>query len=201
MNINEGEVYKISDVKLAGTFVVPEAELRRYLLIAPGETFNRKLITSTQELMQNRLGVDGYAFAKVDPVPTPNNETNEVSLTFFIDPGNRVYVRNITFSGENSCRDTSASSACVTRSSGADRFSKLVTNEDSEPTTSISATSSVISASSLTRASSARRPARLAPASAILMLTSLSEQSTPAELSIKSVLIRPPWSANSIRPA
>ena len=33
------------------------------------------------------------------------------------------------------------------------------------------------------------------------MLTSLSEQSTPAELSMKSVLIRPPCSANSIRAA
>ena len=31
------------------------------------------------------------------------------------------------------------------------------------------------------------------------MLTSLSEQSTPAELSMKSVLIRPPCSANSMR--
>ena len=33
------------------------------------------------------------------------------------------------------------------------------------------------------------------------MLTSLSEQSTPAELSMKSVLIRPPCWLNSIRPA
>ena len=32
------------------------------------------------------------------------------------------------------------------------------------------------------------------------MLTSWSEQSTPAELSIASVLIRPPRSANSMRP-
>jgi len=31
------------------------------------------------------------------------------------------------------------------------------------------------------------------------MLTSLSEQSTPAELSMKSVLMRPPNVANSIR--
>ena len=71
VNVNEGEVFKVSEVKLAGTFVVPEAELRRYLLVQPGETFSRKLITSTQELLQNRLGEDGYAFAKVDPVPTP----------------------------------------------------------------------------------------------------------------------------------
>ncbi len=71
----------------------------------PGQIFNRKLITSTQQLIQNRLGRDGYAFAKVDPVPTPDNATHQVSLTFFIDPGNRVYVRNITFSGSNHIND------------------------------------------------------------------------------------------------
>ncbi len=105
VNINEGKVYNISDVKLAGTFVVPEAELKRYVLIGKGDQFNRKLITTTQELIQNRLGADGYAFAKVDPVPTPNDATNEVSVTFFVDPGNRVYVRNITFSGETGIND------------------------------------------------------------------------------------------------
>jgi outer membrane protein insertion porin family len=105
VNVNEGEVFRISEVKMSGTFVVPEAELRRYLLIQPGETFNRKLITSSQELIQNRLGADGYAFAKVDPVPTPNNETHEVSLTFFVEPGNRVYVRNINFGGANRIND------------------------------------------------------------------------------------------------
>jgi outer membrane protein insertion porin family len=105
INVNEGKVFKISEVKMAGTFVVPEADLRRFILIGKGETFSRKLITTTQELLQNRLGADGYAFAKVDPVPTPNNETNEVSLTFFVEPGNRVYVRNITFGGANRIND------------------------------------------------------------------------------------------------
>jgi outer membrane protein insertion porin family len=105
VNVDEGEAYKIGEIKLAGTFVVPEAELRRYVLTAKGDTFSRKLITSTQELIQNRLGADGYAFAKVDPVPTPNEQTHEVALTFFIDPGNRVYVHNITFSGSTGIND------------------------------------------------------------------------------------------------
>jgi outer membrane protein insertion porin family len=105
VNVTEGDVFKISDVKLAGTFVVPEAELERLLLVKPGQTFSRKTITTTQELLQNRLGQDGYAFAKIDPVPTPDNEKKEVSLTIFIDPGNRVYVRNITFSGADGIND------------------------------------------------------------------------------------------------
>jgi outer membrane protein insertion porin family len=94
-------------VKLAGTFVVPEPVLRRYLLVRPGDTFSRKTITSTQELLQHRLGEDGFAFAKVDPVPTPFGDpaNKELSLTFFVDPGNRVYVRHIEFNGVTKIND------------------------------------------------------------------------------------------------
>jgi outer membrane protein insertion porin family len=105
VNIDEGETYRIGEIKLAGTFVVPEAELQRYVLPAKGDTFSRKSITATQELIQNRLGADGYAFAKVDPVPTPNEKTHEVALTFFIDPGNRAYVHHIAFSGTTAVND------------------------------------------------------------------------------------------------
>jgi outer membrane protein insertion porin family len=107
VNVNEGEVFKVKEVKLAGTFVVPEPLLRRYVLVQPGDTFSRKIITATQELLQNRLGEDGFAFAKVDPVPTtigdPKNK--ELSLTFFVDPGNRVYVRHIAFNGVTKIND------------------------------------------------------------------------------------------------
>ncbi len=103
--VTEGEVYKVSDIKLAGTMVVPEAELRKLLLIKPGDIFSRKAVTSTQELMSYRLGADGYAFAKIDPVPTPDNEKKTVSLTFFIEPGNRVYVRHINFNNTSAIND------------------------------------------------------------------------------------------------
>jgi outer membrane protein insertion porin family len=105
VNVTEGEVYRISEVKLAGTMVVPEAELRKLLLVHPGDIFNRKAITNTQELMSYRLGADGYAFSKIDPVPTPDNEKKTVSITFFIEPGNRVYVRHINFNNETAIND------------------------------------------------------------------------------------------------
>ena len=105
VNVDEGRVYTLSKVKLAGTFVVPEEELRRLLLVAPGQIFSRRAITATQTLLQNRLGADGFAFAKVDPVSTTNEETGEVELTFFIDPANRVYVRNISFTGASGIND------------------------------------------------------------------------------------------------
>ena len=105
LNIEEGGVYKVGEVKLAGTFPVPKEQLQALILVQPGQVYSRKFVTATQELMQNRLGQDGYAFAKVDPVPTTDKATGIVGLTFFVDPGNRVYVRNITFSGVKRIND------------------------------------------------------------------------------------------------
>ncbi|MBV6417992.1 MAG: Outer membrane protein assembly factor BamA [Steroidobacteraceae bacterium] len=105
VNVSEGVAYRISEVKLAGNFVVPERVLKNYLIVRPGQTFSRKWVTSTQELLQNRLGEEGYAFAKVDPVPTADEAKKEISLTFFIDPGNRVYVRHIKFEGVEKTND------------------------------------------------------------------------------------------------
>jgi outer membrane protein insertion porin family len=97
MNLHEGEVYQVGEVKLAGTMKVPEADLQRLLLVRPGQTYSRKLITQTQELISFRLGADGYAFAKIDPVPTAHEDTKTIDLTFFVDPGNRAYVRRVNF--------------------------------------------------------------------------------------------------------
>jgi outer membrane protein insertion porin family len=105
VNVNEGDVFRVSDVKLAGNLVVPEPELRRLLQIKPGDTYSRKQITSSTEAIRARLGLDGYAFAKIDPVPQANNDTKEIGLTFLVDPGNRVYVRRVNFNGTTSVND------------------------------------------------------------------------------------------------
>jgi outer membrane protein insertion porin family len=105
VNVNEGDVFKVSEVKLAGTMVVPEEQLKRLLLIHPGDIFSRKLVTSSQQLISYRLGADGYAFAKIDPVPTPDNDKKTVSITFYIEPGNRVYVRHINFNNITAIND------------------------------------------------------------------------------------------------
>jgi len=97
VNVDEGEVYTVGEVRIAGKMVVPEEQLRGLLVVQPGQVYSRQLITQTQELINLRLGIDGYAFAKVDPVPQTNEETRTVDLTFFVDPGNRAYVRRVNF--------------------------------------------------------------------------------------------------------
>ena len=106
-NINEGAVYKLGEIKLAGSMIVPEAELQRLLLVAPGQTYSQKNISATQEQIKNRLGAEGFYFAKVEPVPQIDEPKKIVNLTLFVDPGSRVYVRHINFTGTTRSDDES----------------------------------------------------------------------------------------------
>jgi len=55
--------------------------------------------------MASRLGQDGYAFAEIRAVPELDEMTKEASITFFVDPRNRVYVRRINFNGADNVND------------------------------------------------------------------------------------------------
>ncbi len=85
--------------------VIPEQYLQRLVLAQPGSVFNQNLLTQTSELMSYRLGEEGYANAEIEPVPELDHESREASITFYIDPKSRVYVRNINFNGVNQVDD------------------------------------------------------------------------------------------------
>jgi outer membrane protein insertion porin family len=97
IGIHEGEQYTISETKVVGKMVVPEQQLAGLVLARPGTTFNLQLLTQSTELMQFRLGEQGYANAEIEPVPELDHEKKEAAVTFFVDPGSRVYVRRIIF--------------------------------------------------------------------------------------------------------
>ncbi len=105
INMTEGDVFKFGEIKLAGTLKVSEELLRKLIDIKPGTVYSRKQVTATQEAIVQLLGLDGYAFAKVDPVPSADEATHVVGITFLIEPGNRVYVRRINYDGTTSVND------------------------------------------------------------------------------------------------
>ncbi|MGD2167356.1 MAG: outer membrane protein assembly factor BamA [Gammaproteobacteria bacterium] len=105
IGIDEGELYTISDVDVAGELVVPAEQLRGLIFAQPGQIFSQQLLTFSEESMTLRLGQDGYAFAQVRAVPDLDEENKTVSVRFFVDPQNRVYVRRINFLGADSVND------------------------------------------------------------------------------------------------
>ncbi|MCC5812378.1 MAG: outer membrane protein assembly factor BamA [Ectothiorhodospiraceae bacterium] len=99
VNLSEGERYTIGEVRLVGDLIVGEQELREQLDLERGELFSQSRIQAGGDAIRERLGQEGYAFANVNPIPEVDRETREVTLTYFVDPGARAYVRRINISG------------------------------------------------------------------------------------------------------
>lgn len=104
VNIAEGKQFKVDGVELAGDLPVDAEELRPLLLVEPGETFSQKRVTFTSELLKRRLGNEGYTFAEVNGRPKENDDGETVDVTFYVEPGDRVYVRRIEFKGNTKTR-------------------------------------------------------------------------------------------------
>ncbi|MGB5736110.1 MAG: outer membrane protein assembly factor BamA [Thiohalocapsa sp.] len=103
--VDEGDVFRVSDIQLAGEPSVPAAQLFPLIQMRRGEVFSRKAATESADRVSSLLGDEGYAFANVNAVPEIDKENKTVGVTFFIDPGKRVYVRRINMKGNTRTRD------------------------------------------------------------------------------------------------
>lgn len=104
VNVSEGEQYTIRNVEIKGDLKVDEEELSRLIIIKPGDVFSRQVLTLTSDIITKRLGNDGYTFASVNAIPQPHDD-NTASVTFFVEPGKRTYVRRVNFRGNNTTAD------------------------------------------------------------------------------------------------
>jgi outer membrane protein insertion porin family len=105
INITEGAQYTISGVKLAGELILPEEKLFDYIIVKEGSLFSRRDVTNSSTFLTDVLGNEGYAFTNVNSIPDIDEDNKTVSITFFVDPGKRVYVRRVNFSGNTRTRD------------------------------------------------------------------------------------------------
>jgi outer membrane protein insertion porin family len=105
INVNEGGKYTVSDVKLAGNLIVDEKIIRGLIKLNKGDVFSRRNLVDSNNKISEHLGLSGYAFANVNAVPDINDEEKTVSLTFYIEPGSRVYVRRVNITGNTKTRD------------------------------------------------------------------------------------------------
>lgn len=105
INITEGDVYTVDEVNLAGDPVLTEAEIRRYIAVRSGQTFSQLVMTTSSDYITQRLGNEGYTFAEARGIPEANEEDKTVDITFFIEPGQRAYVRRIEFRGNTQTAD------------------------------------------------------------------------------------------------
>jgi outer membrane protein insertion porin family len=104
-NIIEGEQYSIEKIQITGDLVIEEATLRRLIMTQENDIFSRKKMEQSVENITALLSNIGYAFANINPIPQIDRDNRLVTINYFVDPGKRVYVRQITFVGNSGTKD------------------------------------------------------------------------------------------------
>ncbi|QWE26135.1 outer membrane protein assembly factor BamA [Polynucleobacter sp. AP-Ainpum-60-G11] len=105
ISIREGNKFTVKDVRLAGDLLGKEAELIQLVSLKPGDTFSSAKLTESTKAIAEILGSYGYAFATINPQPDIRRDLSEVDLTLVVDPGRRVYVRQVNVTGNAKTRD------------------------------------------------------------------------------------------------
>jgi len=105
VNVNEGEKYTVSAIKLDGEMLGREEEFKGLMLLKAGDVYSGQKLTDSTKRISDRMGNFGYAFANVNANPEVDKEKKEVAFTVLIDPGKRVYVRHINVTGNTKTRD------------------------------------------------------------------------------------------------
>ena len=105
IKVIEGEVYKVSEVKLAGDLEDKEVFVRSLIGIPVNEIYIEGLLKATEDRIINLLENLGYTNAEVSTSKDINEEEKSVALTLFVDPGQRTMVNRISFEGNERTHD------------------------------------------------------------------------------------------------
>lgn len=105
INVTEGEIFTISDIKLTGNLVLEPETYFPLIRLRRNEPFSRREVVNSTERINEQLSDRGYAFANVNNIPEIDEENKTVSVTYFVDPGKQVYVRRIDIEGNRRTRD------------------------------------------------------------------------------------------------
>ncbi len=105
INIKEGQKYTVTDIRLEGELLGRKDELASLVTLKKGDAYSGERMNESTKKISERMGVFGYAFANVNAVPELDRAKGEVAFTIFVDPGKRVYVRQINIGGNERTRD------------------------------------------------------------------------------------------------
>lgn len=105
VSIDEGEQFKFGQTKFLGDALYAPEELKALQIYKDGETYSQEKVNAVKQLLLRKYGNAGYYYAEVNVVPQINEETKQVDLNYYINPGQQVTVRRINFSGNTKTAD------------------------------------------------------------------------------------------------
>lgn len=104
--LNEGPMYKISGWGIKGNTLNKDWQIRKLITIRKGDVFSRQNIINITNLIGKFLGNYGYAMPNVQGEPQIDEVNHTIFINFNVNPGKRIYVRRIDFSGNTKTHET-----------------------------------------------------------------------------------------------
>jgi outer membrane protein insertion porin family len=105
VSVNEGQQFKFGESKFLGDALYKPEELKAMQIYKDGSTYSQEKVNAVKQLLLRKYGNAGYYYAEVNVVPQINNETRQVDLNYYINPGQQVTVRRINFTGNTKTSD------------------------------------------------------------------------------------------------
>lgn len=105
INVDEGDKFTVADIKFSGDLILDEKRLKQLMPLTKGDTYSAAAISFAEEQIKTNLGFFGYAFAKVTTRPAIKEGTSKVDLNIYVEPGMKVYVDRINFTGNETTND------------------------------------------------------------------------------------------------
>jgi outer membrane protein insertion porin family len=103
--IVEGEPYIVSQIDYKGNTVFSGNELSEGLSVQAGDVFQRIKMRDEITRVTDLYGERGYAFTEVSPSVEPDPATRSARISFVIDEGEMVRIKDIRITGNTKTRD------------------------------------------------------------------------------------------------
>jgi outer membrane protein insertion porin family len=105
LEVEEGIQYSVGGIEFSGDLLYTPEEMKEWMLLKPSELFRFTNFRKDVEMLVDKYGDKGYAFADVNPKHRYDREKKLVYLNYEITKGEKVYFGDFTFIGNTKTRD------------------------------------------------------------------------------------------------
>ena len=105
VTIDEGPIFKVGKVGVAGDLKFPKSDLTSKLTLKPNKVFSGGDMEHDVLTLSDFYSDRGYAFVNVDPRTRVDPKAHRVDITYAITPGNEVLIDRIKISGNTKTSD------------------------------------------------------------------------------------------------
>lgn len=106
--ISEGEQYTVSSVDIeypADIIKLDKGKVLDDFKLQKGDTMNSERLRRDMNTLETLVADQGYAYVRIVPKTKQDKEARTVAITYQVIPEDKVYIRNVTISGNDKTED------------------------------------------------------------------------------------------------